>query len=1179
MVAADRAKRAEKTVAIKKKSVKRARAKAAAASARTTAKRPNVKRRKQPREPSQADHPDQRHRELIQDCRFGSEGDNLAQLRLAALRETAAAVAQREMIARPLSLGAGKWVQLGPTVIPNGQTPSAATGGSRVNVTGRITEIVVDPISPLTMYVATAGGGIWKTMDGGVTWSPKSDNEASLAIGALAMAPSDPNRLYAGTGEGNIFFYVQNMPLQVANEDYYGVGVLRSSDGGDTWTHVGSADFLGAAFYRIAVHPMDHDVLFAATTNGLMRSQDGGATWMPMTSGLPPLSTTVIACTDVAYDPGNVNRAWCAFWGSGLYRTDDANAVMPTWSKLNTDLPAGGMGRIALAVAPSNHDAIFALVAPFPEPTLNPTGVVYGSTNGGDTWSTITTVPTVQSSFNLNIAVDVSNPDVLYLSCRELYKSVQSGGNWTTKSIGTQIHVDNHAFASHPTNHLQIYAGTDGGIYESTNGGESTDGGSPWDDRINEGLVIAQFEFIGQHPSSDAQVIGGTQDNGTAMFRNSLVFYHSADFDGGQAGIDPTNPKNVIHTFCSLPKKRNHPENGRGIERSVTAGKFGTYTDISDDLPPADGSGAKVLFYPPWTYDDSNSNNLAFGTNELRLSAAQGTDKWPISIPLSGIDGGRVSAIHYVNSSLIYCGTTSGLVYEATKSGNTWTATQVSASPLPARWIWDIFLVPGMTDVLVLAMAGYGTPHVWTGARSGGSWTWTDLSGTSPNRLPDAPANALLVDPTAPNTMYVGTDVGVWTTTDGGANWFPFSDGLPNVDVYDLKLHAQTRLLRAATHGRGLWERQLGDAGAADVRLVIRDHVMDTGRLTPSPSGLASAWEDPGRQINLGDPLFWWNCADVKVDSPVGDSYQMPVASVDYLTFETALEHRNPERGELNRVYVQVHNRGVMPGSNVVVKILCADAAPGLPDLPADFWTAFPGNSGLPSAWTPIGAAQTIASLRPERPAVLEWDWTPPMSSATHSCLLVVTSCIEDPPGVRSLALDSLVTQNRQVGLKNLHIIDALPSPYWDAIRFYPRAATDIFRFGALPKGWSLSLVLPKEVPLSEITYTGLEAKRVSAAKQARISEQLGKRAALYDLKEALVAATPRKGCAITGVPVGRQGIPILVAFTADARPRTGNVQLIQESPDQGVLGGNTFALRNVKANARRISSVKKKRR
>jgi len=1147
-------------MATKKRSVKRAQPKSRAASAK--AKRPNVKRRSHRREPSQADRPDQRHRELIQDRRFGSEDKNLAQLRLDALREKAAAVARRgETIVTLVSPGASNWVQLGPTVIPNGQ--GSLTSGARVNVTGRITGIVVDPISPSTIYLATAGGGVWKTVDGGVTWFDKSDNEPSLAIGALAMAPSDHNRLYAGTGEGNIFLLVQNFPLSASNEDYHGVGVLRSSDGGDTWAHVGCADLKGAAFYRIAVHPTNPDVLFGATTYGLMRSHYGGATWTAITSGLPALSTSVISCTDVAYDPTNANRVWCAFWGSGIYRTDNANAATPTWTKLTTGLPAGGISRIALALAPSNHDAIFALIADSPVDKASPKGV-YGSVDGGDTWSLITTSLTIMGSYTLNIAVDVSTPDVLYVSGFELYKCVQSGGAWTVTNVGTRIHVDNHAFASHPTNHLQIYAGTDGGIYQSA------DGGSTWDDSINKGPVITQFEFISQHPSSDALVIGGTQDNGTDMFRNSLVFYHSADFDGGQAGIDSANPNNVIHTFSSLPSSTNSL--GRGIERSVAAGKFGSYSDINNGLSPlSNGQSPPVLFYPPWTYDDTNSNNVAFGTNKLRLSAAQGTDAWPISITLPGIGNGRVSAIHYVSSSLIYCGTSNGLVYKAVNPGSTWTATQVSASPLPVRWIWDIFLVPGMTDVLVLAMAGYGTAHVWTGARSGGSWTWADLSGTPPNRLPDAPANALLVDPTAPNTMYVGTDVGVWTTTDGGANWNPFSDGLPNVAVYDLKLHAPTRLLRAATHGRGLWESQLDGAGVADVRIVIRDHVMDTGRLTPSPSGLASAWEDLGRQVNLGDPLFWWNCADVKVDSPVGGSYQMPVASVDYVAFEAALEHRSPQRGKLNRVYVQVHNRGVVPASNVIVKILCADATPGLPDLPADFWTAFPGNSALPSAWAPIGAAQTIASLRPERPAVLEWDWTPPISAAAHSCLLVVTCCIDDPLGVSSLALDSLVTQNRQVGLKNLHIIDALPSAYWDAIRFYPRAATDIFRFGALPKGWSLSLALPKEVPLSEITYTALEVKPVSAAERARISKQLGKRAALYDLKKALVATAPREGCAITGVPVGMQGIPILVAFTAGARPGTGSVQLIQESRDQRVLGGNTFALRGVKAKRVRI--------
>src|SRR4030095_4259650 len=133
------------------------------------------------------------------------------------------------------------------------------TSGARVNVTGRITGIVVDPTQPLTIYLAAARGGVWKTVDGGVTWFAKSDNEMSLAIGALAMAPSDHNRLYAGTGEGSIFFFAQKRTFTASNEDYYGVGVLRSSDGGNTWAHVGSADLTGAAFYRIAVHPTNSD--------------------------------------------------------------------------------------------------------------------------------------------------------------------------------------------------------------------------------------------------------------------------------------------------------------------------------------------------------------------------------------------------------------------------------------------------------------------------------------------------------------------------------------------------------------------------------------------------------------------------------------------------------------------------------------------------------------------------------------------------------------------------------------------------------------------------------------------------------------------------------------------------------------------------------------------------------
>jgi len=1090
-----------------------------------------------PRQIKFVDLPGRRHRELIQDRRFGSEGKNLAQLRLLAVQQKIAAAARMRspgIMMTPVTSGASNWVQLGPTATPNGQT----YGGARVLITGRVTGIVVDPVNPSTMYVSAARGGIWKTTDGGMSWTPKSDNEVSLAIGALAMAPSDHNRLYAGTGEGNIFYYAQSFPLDSVNADYHGMGILKSTDGGNTWTHLGAAVLTGAAFYRIAVHPTNPDTLMAATTFGLLRSTNGGMTWTIMLGlPLPPLSTTVLACTDVVYDPSDGNRAYCAFWGSGIYRTTNANALIPVWIKLTPGLPATGIGRISLAVAPSNTAVLYALIADSADALKG----VYTSSDHGDHWSTATTSATIEvyGAYTSNIAVDISSSDVVYVSGVELYKMVKSGASWTVTNVGGAIHPDSHAFATHPTNHLVIYSGNDGGIYRST------DGGSTWDDSINEGLTVTQFEFIGQHPTSDAVVIGGTQDNGTEMFRNSPVFYHSADGDGGQAGIDASNPNNVIHTYY-----------GASPERSTQGGKFGTYGAINGGL-----SGS-TLFYPPWSYDDSNPNNLAFGLNKLQLSAAQGTDSWPTSIALPSLASGRVSAIHYVNSSLIYAGTSNGLVYKAVKSGGTWTATQISVvPPLPVRWIWDLAQVPGSPDHVVVAMAGYGTAHVWHGALSAGAWTWTDISGTAPNRLPDAPVNALQIEPATPNTMYVGTDVGVYRTTDGGANWMLFNDGLPNVAIYDLKLHVPTRVLRAAAHGRGLWERKLDSVAMNDVRLVVRDNIMDTGRRTPSPSGVTAAWEDPLRQVNLNDTVNWWECADAKVDVTVAGLYQMPVSAVDYVAFETTLAHRNPQRGKVNRVYVQVHNRGAATATNITVKILYADASPGLPPLPSDFWTVFPGNSAMLSPWIPIGSAKTIPQVSPTRPEILEWDWTPPMTAAAHSCLLVIVSCAADPLATTPLDIGAVVTQNRQVGLKNMHIIDALPAPWWGGLKFYPLAPTNVFRWSALPKGWSMGLLLSRNIKTRGLKLSGIAFKAITTAEQKKLQKQLGKKGDNYDLTRYLASSAQVHGCTLTGLPASKDGWSVLVGFTAGAGAANGVVHLVHEVKDQRIIGGNTFVL------------------
>ncbi len=217
----------------------------------------------------------------------------------------------------------------------------------------------------------------------------------------------------------------------------------------------------------------------------------------------------------------------------------------------------------------------------------------------------------------------------------------------------------------------------------------------------------------------------------------------------------------------------------------------------------------------------------------------------------------------------------------------------------------------------------------------------------------------------------------------------------------------------------------------SDVNIFVRDNVMDTGRLTPSPLGVPAAFEDPLQQVALGDQVQWWQCADVKIDALQGSplSFQMNVADVDYVAFESKLAHRNPQRSRVNRVYVQVHNRGIQPAASVTVKIFYADASAGspagLPNLPSDFWTAFPGNSVDTSHWKPIGAAKVIASLLPTVPTVLEWDWNTPTSAASNSCLLVVTDCPSDPilAASKGFNVDALVSNEKRVGLKNLHVV------------------------------------------------------------------------------------------------------------------------------------------------------------
>jgi photosystem II stability/assembly factor-like uncharacterized protein len=551
--------------------------------------------------------------------------------------------------------------------------------------------------------------------------------------------------------------------------------------------------FISSRFCRIAVNPKNSNHIFAATTSpasGIYRSTDAGESWSRLTSGLPSSSSP--GATDIVLDPSNPDTAYAAFWGEGIFKTTNANATNPTWNKLTQGLVTGNLTRIVLGISQSSPNTLYALMAD-DNYQIN---MFYQTTDAGNTWSQIQLLNAdlgKQGFYDINLAVHPQNENIVYLSGISLWKAIRntSTNDWEFSDIGKEFHPDNHAFAFDPVNPELIYAGSDGGIYKSTNGGNK------WDDSINQGLCITQFEFMEQDPKNENRIIAGTQDNGTERYDGNSQFYHADDGDGGFVCIDPNQSQNVWHTYYSLSPVF-----------SSQGGDFESWQSLDGSI-----SGNPSNFYPPLALDKINSNNIAIGGQILYIDHSKGAGGWSDHIDLNLPQDDLISAINFVNTKLIYVGTNQGRVYRVTRNGNNWTVHAIHASPFPTdRYIWDIGTLPDDETKIVVVVSGFGTPHVFHGdvSSDNNSAIWTDISGTGSGRLPDIPVNALAIDENKATTMYVGTDVGVFRTVNGGKKWIWFSEGLPNCQVYDLRLNKSKGLLRA-THGRGMWERKVKD--------------------------------------------------------------------------------------------------------------------------------------------------------------------------------------------------------------------------------------------------------------------------------------------------------------------------------------------------------------------------------
>ncbi|HKV37359.1 MAG TPA: hypothetical protein VJP89_23650 [Pyrinomonadaceae bacterium] len=640
-----------------------------------------------------------------------------------------------------------QWRSLGPWTIPNGQT----YGGSRINVSGRVATAAVDPSNPLHVLCGSAAGGVWESFDRGESWSPRTDFAATLTVGALAFDPLNPRIVYCGTGEGNAFWW-------------FGAGVLRSTDGGTTWSTLCTTPFVGQGFFEIVVDRANTNHLIAATTAGVFVSTDGGVTWVARRNGL-----SWAVSMAAAGGPAAEILAGCF---DGVFRSIDGGT---TWTSVALPGGPGAFDRVAVSIAPSNPDVAYVWGAR--------SGAVYFYRRSGGTWSAQPLpagATAAQAWYDWYCAAAPDRDNQVYCGAIETFRGDFVGGVWTWINLtnkgatGQSIHPDQHAIAIDANDPNTIYAGNDGGLFRSP------DRGMTWI-HCNNGLVISEFEYLAQNFGSSRWVIGGTQDNGTQRWTGDPTWIHVADGDGGDCAVNRTTPSTVFHTFFNMSP-----------ERSTTSGDFGTWSFIPPPILPGEGS----LFYPPFEASANGGDTVAIGGDALYVSRNNMGSWTRIAFPTAG----RSSALYIPNATTVYVGTTTGEIYRTAWNGAAWTALTALTTPRPAAYVSDIHVDPGNPNRIWATYLTRSGGRVFRSDNAGVSWT--DRSAG----LPLLPVNAVEVDPLNSNRVWVALDLGVFETVNAGVSWSDFSASLPNSIIGDLSFHPHARVLRAGTRNRGVWE-------------------------------------------------------------------------------------------------------------------------------------------------------------------------------------------------------------------------------------------------------------------------------------------------------------------------------------------------------------------------------------